>query len=94
MLIINSYFPTDPGTVVLDESELLETLHSIKLVIEENEFDPIYWLGDINTDFVRKTGHVKCVENFINECQFIKAWDNFHMDFTHYQDTGDIHINC
>ena len=68
ILIINSYFPTDPGTVVLDESELLETLHSIKLVIEENECYPIYWLGDINTDFVRKTGHVKCVENFINEC--------------------------
>ena len=36
ILIINSYFITNPGTVVLDESELLETLHSIKLVIEEN----------------------------------------------------------
>jgi hypothetical protein len=33
---------------------------------------------------------VKCVENFVNECQFIQTWDNLHMDFTHYQDTGDI----
>ena len=90
ILIINSYFPTDPGTVVLDESELLETFQSIRHVIEVNDFDKIYWLGDINTDFVRKTGHVKCVENFVNEYQFTKAWDNFYVDFTHYQDTGDI----
>ena len=28
ILLINSYFPTDPGTVVFDESDLLETLQS------------------------------------------------------------------
>jgi hypothetical protein len=90
ILLINSYFPTDPGTVVCDESDLLETLQSIRQVIDENNFDQIYWLGDINADFVRKTGHVKCVENFVNEYQLIKAWDNFHVDFTHFQDNGDV----
>ena len=26
ILLINTYFPTDPGTVVFDENELFETL--------------------------------------------------------------------
>ena len=73
ILIINSYFPTDPGTVILDETELFETLQSIKEVIEGSNFDRIVWLGDLNADFVRKTGHVKYVGNFINEKNFIKA---------------------
>ena len=90
ILLINSYFPTDPGTVVFDQSELLETLQSIRSVIDSNNFDQIYWLGDINTDFIRRTGHVKCVENFVDECQFKKAWEYFHVDFTHHQDIGDV----
>ena len=90
ILLINSYFPTDPGSVVFDGSDLLETLQSVRNVIEENIFDQIYRLGDINAYFLRKTGHVKCVKNFLNEYQFVKAWDNFHIDFTHFQDTGEV----
>ena len=52
--------------------------------------DKIIWLGDLNADFVRKTGHVKCVEDFINENNLIKACDNFHIDFTHCQEVNDI----
>ena len=86
-LVINSYFPTDPGTVAFDDSELLETLQSIKLVIDQNEFEKILWLGDINTDFIRRTGHVNCLRNCVEENQFINAWDSYQVDFTHYQDT-------
>ena len=94
ILLINSYFPTDQRTVVFDESELLETLQSIRNVIDANNHDQIYWLGDINADFVRKSGHVKCVDNFVNECNFVRAWDNFQIDFTHYQETGNVtHIS-
>ena len=39
ILLINSYFPTDPGTVNFEENELIETLHSVREVIEENDFD-------------------------------------------------------
>ena len=80
-LVINSYFPTDPRTVAFDDSELLETLHSINLVIEQNEFEKILWLGDINTDFIRRTGHVNCVRNFVEEKQLRKAWDSYRVDF-------------
>ena len=90
ILLINTYFPTDPGTVVLDENELFVTLQSIREVIEGSNFDRIIWLGDLNADFVRKTGHVKCVENFINENNLIKACDNFKIDFTHCQEINDI----
>ena len=90
ILLINSYFPTDPGTVVFDENELFETIQSIRNVINESNFDHIYWLGDINADFIRRSGHVNCVKDFVEECQLVKAWDKYHVDFTHYQDIGDI----
>ena len=50
ILLINSYFPTDPGSVVFDGSDLLETLQSVRNAIEENTFEQIYWLGDINAE--------------------------------------------
>ena len=43
ILLINSYFPTDPGTQVFDETELLETIQSVKEVVEGNDFDQIVW---------------------------------------------------
>ena len=76
-LVINSYFPTDPGTIAFDDSELLETLQSIKHVIDHNEFEKILWLGDINTDFIRRSGHVNYVKHFVDESHFRKAWDSY-----------------
>ena len=37
ILIINSYFPTDPKTTEFDTTELLSTLSSIESVMNENE---------------------------------------------------------
>ena len=42
ILVINSYFPTDPGAVRIDETELLETLQSIRQVIDENDFNDVF----------------------------------------------------
>ena len=84
MLVINSYFPTDPGTIAFDDSDLLETLQSIKSVVDHIEFDKLIWLGDINTDFICKSGHVNSVKNFIDDNKLVKAWDSFHVDFTHF----------
>jgi hypothetical protein len=47
------------------------------------------WLGDINTDFIRRSGHANYVKDFVDERHFIKAWDSYHIDFTHYQETGN-----
>ena len=58
LLIINSYFPVDTRTMnPLDIPEPLETLEAVKHVIENNEFDELLFLGDINADFLRHSAH-------------------------------------
>ena len=51
LLIINTYFPTDPGTVSFDETELVEILMCINEILENEGFDHVITLGDINCDF-------------------------------------------
>ena len=55
LLLINSYFPTDPQRNNVDQSELLETLGRIKLVIESNVCDSVLWADDLNSDFSRQS---------------------------------------
>ena len=83
MLLINSYFPTDPQSVNCDDSELLEILASIDKVINENNLDQIIRGGDINIDFLRKNGFVNTVNDFLSEKNFRKSWERFYADFTH-----------
>ena len=90
ILIINSYFPTDPGTIAFNDSDLLETLETIRKIINNNDFHHLFWLGDINADFLRRSGHVTCVKNFLEDLKLLKAWDRFPIDFTHYQEVGDV----
>ena len=83
ILIINSYFPVDKKTVRVDGNELLETIQFIKQVMESYEFSSVLLLGDINCDFLRRTGHTNLVSSFIDENYLKKAWDRFEIDFTH-----------
>ena len=71
--------PTDPGTIAFDDFELLETLQSIKHIIDHNEFEKILWLGDINTDLILRSGHVIYVKHFVDESHLRKAWDSYHI---------------
>ena len=89
MLIINSYFPTDPQVLNFDPSELLTTLSVINDVLNGNDFDSVIWTGDINGDFIRQTQFTSIIESFINEKSLIKSWDKFAMDFTHLFDIED-----
>ena len=82
ILIINSYFPVDKMTVKIDGSELSETIQFIKQIIENNEFSNLLLLGDINCDFLRKTGHTKLISSFLDEYNLLRAWDKFEVDFT------------
>ena len=67
-LIINSYFPVDRQNANDRELvELMETLEVIKHTIDNNEFDDILWLGDINCDFLRNSAHLNQIRNFIEE---------------------------
>ena len=47
-------------------------------------------LGDINCDFSRNTKFVQKIKSFLSECDFIKSWEKFEIDFTHFQDTNKI----
>ena len=40
-------------------------------------------LGDINCDFLRRTGHTKEVASLIDEYSLVKSWEKFEVDFTH-----------
>ena len=90
ILLINSYFPTDKGTVNLGDNEAIETLIAIGSTIEDNEFDTLIWTGDINADFVRNSGHVKAVNNFINDRKLLKTWDKFDVDFTCVHEVNNV----
>ena len=89
MLIINSYFPTDPQVLNFDPSELLTTLSAINDVLNDNEFDSVIWTGDINGDFMRQTQFTSIIESCINEKSLVKSWDKFAIDFTHLFDIED-----
>ena len=73
ILIINSYFPTDPRIEDFDKTELQTTLSAINDVINANDFDNIVWDGDINADFVRQTKFTSIIENFISENTLVKS---------------------
>ena len=90
ILLINSYFPVDPKTLNFDDSELLETLNHIRSVVNINEFNHILLAGDINSDFLRNTGHVNVVKQFVQEYDFQPSWNMFNVDFTNYHEINGI----
>ena len=83
MLLLNTYFPTDPKTNNFDDTELSLLLSQIHSVITDNDFDQLIITGDINADFKRSTCFVKNVEDFLAELDLRKSWDAFPIDFTH-----------
>ena len=86
ILIINTYFPTDPKTQEFDTSELMITLSTIQELLSRDDFNSVIWAGDINAEFSRKTQFTKCVESFIDDNNFKTSWANFPIDFTHVQE--------
>ena len=82
VLLINSYFPTDPQRAGADHSELLETLTFIKKVIEQNSSSAILWAGDINSEFARNSDHTLAVQDALYDLGLHVAWDNFDADFS------------
>ena len=82
LLLLNTYFPTDPGSD-FDENDLLLMLSDIEGVIQNNEYDDVLWTGDLNADFGRRTKFVRIVEDFLSKWKVRKSWDSFPVDFTH-----------
>ena len=91
ILIVSSYFPNDPKTVQIDQGPLQEVFQSIQETIDKNDFDYFCLAGDINTNWLRiNSGHVKAVDQFINELDLVKSWELFNVDFTHSHVIDDV----
>ena len=90
ILVINSYFPTDPRTQVFDTSDLISTLDTINDMIISNKCDHLIWAGDLNADFVRNTKFTTMVENFIMEKDMYRSWDKYQIDYTHVADINGV----
>ena len=82
LLLLNSYFPTDPQNNYGDVNDLLETLSHIKTVLDKNPCDKVLWTGDINSDFNRHTNHTERVQDTVDELRLQQAWSRFDIDFT------------
>ena len=52
ILVINSYFPTDPKTQNFDAADLLSPLDAINEVLNTNKFDHVVWAGDLMQIFI------------------------------------------
>ena len=90
LVIINSYFPNDPHTANFDDAELNIVLEEIRALIHGHDFDYFLLLGDLNTDFSRRSGHVKTVREFIEEYDLVAAWDNYDADFSNVNEINGI----
>ena len=90
MLIINTYFPTDPRNDQFDETNLLLLLSEIEKSIEESGCTHVLWTGDINADFRRNTRFVRTIDEFISNMNLTKSWDRFSADFTHVTERDSV----
>ena len=82
LLLVNTYFPTDPQRQNTDNSDLLETLGHIKKVVESNPCDSVLLVGDLNSDFSRQSSHSEAVKSALDQLRLEVAWDKFEVDFT------------
>ena len=78
----------------IDENELSGVFQNIRNIILQNDFSSFLLCGDINCDFLRNTGHVRCVNSFLDEFTLLKSWDTFDVDFTHCHEAEDtVHLS-
>ena len=83
LLWINTYFPTDPQTMNLENDELQHLLRDIRNIIENEEFDHVMISGDINWDPKRNTGFSNEIREFLANMGLVSVWDKFPVSHTH-----------
>ena len=89
VLLINTYFPTDPKVNEFDSSELFTTLSAINELLQRKDYNSVVWTGDINAEFCRKTAFTKHIASFIEKNNLTMGWDKFPVDFTHVHEMND-----
>jgi len=82
ILLINSYFPTDPQRDYVDDTDLQETISYIKILVNNTDCEGVLLAGDLNGDFMRKSNHCNAVKELLEEINLKLSWDAFNIDFT------------
>ena len=72
IMLLNTYFPTDPRCNDFDKTDLLLTLYGIKVLIDNRDFDRLVWIGDRNADFHHNRKFVLRINEFICELDISK----------------------
>ena len=83
LLWINTYLPTDPQRVNYDDTELMEVLEELELLLSTVEFTDVLWSGDLNWDMVRVTQFSRRMHDFIERMGLVSLWSQNPVDFTH-----------
>jgi len=89
LLLLNCYFPTNPGTDSFDDSELQNVLVEIRRLINEASCLNVLVAGDLNCDFIKNNKFVHIIESFIEEIGLSIFWNNNNnnniatVDYTH-----------
>ena len=83
LLWINLYLPTDPQTVVFDDSELVEVLHEVTNILEVTDYTDVLVNGDLNWDPRRPTGFSMSVKAFAEKTGLVSLWQDYRVDYTH-----------
>ena len=82
-LIINTYFPTDQKTNEENCPELEDCLSTLSNIMEMTQFDHLIFLGDLNFEVSRNSGHAKLLKEFLIRKNMFSAWQDFPIDFTY-----------
>ena len=76
LLWINAYFPTDPGTRIFDDHELMEVLNAIENILDTAQFDDVMLSADMNWDMSRQMGFALSVRQFLNRVNLCSLWES------------------
>ena len=83
LLWVNVYFPTDPQTQRIDETELNATLKDLENIIETSKVNNIIVGGDWNYDDSRTSRFCRIVNDFLEKHELVSVWDKFGADYTY-----------
>ena len=83
-LLVNAYFPCDPRTENFDETELLNLLASLELLIRKSECQNVLLAADLNCHFSRDTQFTKLVSSSLKNLNLSILWEQpeFAVDYT------------
>ena len=82
VIVINTYFPTDPQVNNFDDFELLKCISDIKWFLDRFPEHRILIAGDLNTDLSRNTRFANIVRDFFLNYNLMSVWSAFNVDFT------------